>query len=788
MLNSDAHACRHNDARRTPSALVLTLSLFMVAASAAAQTVQFAAPVHYPAGSAPGPLVTRDFDGDGKLDLAVARTGSPSVGLLRGKGDGTFRLPLTAPTGTPPVALAAADFDGDGRLDLATASTSDGATIRGLVQVLRGNGDATFHPPVAYATGALTLALAAGDLNGDQHPDLVAVNNGSNDVSVLLNNGDGTFQAARTYAVSNIPIAILLADFNGDGHLDAATLSNTLATDALTLLPGRGDGTFLPRINQTVFGTGFGLHSFTVGDFNNDGKLDIVVASAYNVARGTISFLHLLPGNGNGTFGNVMRITFGNNPRFIAAADLNDDGRLDIVSTSWRQDQTGKTIGSTYLTLLTEIDPNIFNPYDVVYDVGATLAQIAVGDFNGDGRPDVVTANEVTNDVSVLLNVPVTTVPSGARGTVQCSPTTYTVDENTPAVTITVTRTGDLSGPASVDYLTSDYDYMRCDDGNSFGASFRCDYASTSGTLTFAPGEQAKVLVVPIIDDGYAEGTEVVSLQLANPRKVQLGSPSSAVIRINDNDTPGQPNPIFQSPFFVRQHYLDFLAREPEPGEPWTALLNNCPDVNNDPRCDRITVSAAFFGSPELQLKGGFVYRLYNVTYGRRPAFADFTRDLRRVTGATAAEVFQQRAAFVEAFVQQDEFMRAYLRQTDRAYVTTLLGRYGLTRITAPDPQQPDGAAKVTLTSEELIARLDAGTLSRTQVLRAVADSDEVGALEFNRAFVFMQYVGYLRRDPEEFGYNAWLTYLNTHPGELRTMVNGFLNSQEYRSRFGATQ
>jgi Domain of unknown function (DUF4214) len=108
-----------------------------------------------------------------------------------------------------------------------------------------------------------------------------------------------------------------------------------------------------------------------------------------------------------------------------------------------------------------------------------------------------------------------------------------------------------------------------------------------------------------------------------------------------------------------------------------------------------------------------------------------------------------------------------------------------LTTITTPDPQQPDGTAKVTLSNADLVSRLDAHTLDRGQVLRAIADSDEVAQLEVNRAFVAMQYYGYLRRTPETSGFNAWLNYLNAHPTDSRTMVNGFVNSAEYKLRFG---
>jgi hypothetical protein len=154
-------------------------------------------------------------------------------------------------------------------------------------------------------------------------------------------------------------------------------------------------------------------------------------------------------------------------------------------------------------------------------------------------------------------------------------------------------------------------------------------------------------------------------------------------------------------------------------------------------------------------------------------------------SGQTSDDVYRRKAAFVDAFTQRPEFLSNYGALSNTDYVTRLMGRYQLTQILTPDPLHPDGAAKLTFSSVDLIARLDGGTLTRGQVLRALADSDQVSAQEFNRAFVAMQYYGYLRRTPEDAGFNAWLNYLNGHPQDFRTMVNGFMNSTEYRLRFG---
>jgi hypothetical protein len=157
-------------------------------------------------------------------------------------------------------------------------------------------------------------------------------------------------------------------------------------------------------------------------------------------------------------------------------------------------------------------------------------------------------------------------------------------------------------------------------------------------------------------------------------------------LTIQDNDAGGQANPFFSTPFFVRMQYLDFLSREPEAGEPWSAVLNNCSDVNNNPACDRITVSQSFFGSPEFRLKGFFVYNFYSVAFNRRPSYEEIIPDMRGVTGATEQEVYQKRAAFPVSFTERAEFKARYDALDNTAFVNALLDRYGLQQITSPDP------------------------------------------------------------------------------------------------------
>jgi photosystem II stability/assembly factor-like uncharacterized protein len=381
----------------------------------------------------------------------------------------------------------------------------------------------------------------------------------------------------------------------------------------------------------------------------------------------------------------------------------------------------------------------------------------------------------------------------------------YTFGEGAGRATITVTRTGNTSGAVSVDVATiDDPAAIPCNpktidvNGNLYpqGKAFaRCDYATSIETVTFAAGDtQPKSIVVPLIDDGHVEVPETFGVRLLNASNGVLGTLATTTLTLTDNDADGQGNPILQTPLFVRMHYLDFLSREPEPGEPWSGVLNGCPlPFNLDPLnfsagCDRLVVSKSFFESVEFRLKGLYTFTFYRVAFNRLPEYAEIIPDMRSVTGQTSADVYARRALFPATFAQRQEFRSAYDALSHTAYVNALLDRYGFASITTPDPQNPEGGTKVALSRADLIARLGtqgASNLTRAQVLRAIVESDEVRAAEFTRAYVAMQYYGYLRRTPESGGFNAWLNYLNAHPTDARTMVNGFVNSGEYRARFG---
>jgi hypothetical protein len=407
----------------------------------------------------------------------------------------------------------------------------------------------------------------------------------------------------------------------------------------------------------------------------------------------------------------------------------------------------------------------------------------------------ILYSNLVNVDLSPGNNF--VTIIDDDRASIQFGALDFTANEGDGRATITVRRFGASTTPATVNYFTlDDSRAIRCDDNSaSGGAAFaRCDYATTLDTLVFAPGESQKTFTIPLVDDGHVEPGEFINLRLTSALGTPLGGQSSTVLSITDNDAANQANPVDAHDFFVRQHYLDFLSREPEADglAAWTEVLARCAnpfntDANSSSAlCDRNVVSSSFFRSTEFELKGYFVYRFYRVAFNRRPEYGEFISDMRRVTGQTADEVYLRRRSFSDTLVLRDEFATIYDEKTSAAFVDSLLLRYGLTAINTNDPANFDGDAFVRLTRDELVAALNAQPqrLTRAQVLRAIVQSREVDAAEYNGAFVAMQYYGYLRRAPEQSGYDAWLRVIMRGDG-YRVMVNGFMNSTEYRLRFG---
>jgi hypothetical protein len=361
--------------------------------------------------------------------------------------------------------------------------------------------------------------------------------------------------------------------------------------------------------------------------------------------------------------------------------------------------------------------------------------------------------------------------------TVQFTSANVSVNEGSGSLEIAVTRTGDVTSPATVGFGTFDQALLAACSVVNGKASERCDFGSTAGTLRFAAGETIKSFVIPIVNDVNVEGNETFTILLGSAVGAQFGVTATATVTILDNDTtPATQNPIDGVDPFVTQQYIDFLGRLPDSVgfANWVATLGGCPSggfgENLNPSCDRVHVSSGFFLSDEFRGRGYFAYRFYEVGFDRRPLYAEFVPDMAQVGGAQSPQSeLLSKAAYTDEFVQRNEFKNRYNGLSNSAYVNTL-----------------EQNAEIVLSNKaDLIAALDGNQKSRGQVLREIVESKAVEDKFFIRAFVAMQYFGYLRRDPDTIGYDNWVTTLTNDPSNIRHMIFGFLFSSEYRGRFG---
>ena len=365
---------------------------------------------------------------------------------------------------------------------------------------------------------------------------------------------------------------------------------------------------------------------------------------------------------------------------------------------------------------------------------------------------------------------------------VQLSATNFNVNEGSGFATISVTRTGDTTRAATVLYSTTDTAGLQSCTVANHRASERCDYATTVGRMQFDAGttrfgETTQTFIIPVVDDALVEGDETFNVSLTGPAGATLGGATTATITIVDNDSsPASQNPIDGVNAFVTQQYIDFLGRLPDTIglTNWTDTLSNCPNGGfgefDNQSCDRVHVSAGFFLSDEFRGRGYFAYKFYEVGFDRRPAYAEFVPDMALIGGSQspAAEAVSK-AAYTDGFVQRQEFKTRYDALSNNAYVDAL-----------------EMNAEVTLTDKAaLVAALDENQKTRAQVLREIVERPSVTDKFFIRAFVAMQYFGYLRRDPDILGYDNWVTTMTSDPGNLRHVIFGFIFSDEYRRRFG---
>lgn len=369
---------REANMRRLALAIVGLLSSGW-AFGAAPNTVTFATLNQPAAGAAPVAFAIGDFNRDGKPDLAVVDQRSATVRIMLGVANGYFEPWVEYQVGIDPVAITTADFNGDGKLDLVVAGQRSNT-----VQVLLGNGDGTFRSFTTLQSQGPT-ALAIGDFNRDGKLDLAVANSNSNSVSIWLGLGDGSFRPALDFGVGESPSSIAVADFNRDGKLDLAVAN--LTSNNVSILLGTGTGLFEPIL---TFAAGLNPSWITLGDFNGDGKVDLAMVNATGTkSTNFVSTVSVLLGNGNGTFQAPLSTVAGGRASFLVAADLNGDGKQDLVVTD---------LGSNAIAILLGFGNGFFEP-PLNVTVGQGPAWIGlIG-------TDLIVANSLSDSLSVLSNL-----------------------------------------------------------------------------------------------------------------------------------------------------------------------------------------------------------------------------------------------------------------------------------------------------------------------------------------------------------------------------------------------
>ena len=485
----------------------------------------------------------------------------------------------------------------------------------------------------------------------------------------------------------------------------------------------------------------------TVTIFDDDFKPFVFISSnsVFNVAEGD-----------SGTTNLTFRLNL-NNPS------------VQVVTVDYATTNGTATAGSDYVAASGTI----------TIPAGASFATATIS-INGDTTVEpnenfTISLSNATN-VSFLGSSGAFATILNDDASVQLSETAFSVNEGAGFATVTVTRAGDTSRAANVLYSTSDTAGLQsCTIANG-KASERCDYGTAVGRLQFAIGETTKTFTIPIVDDALVEGDETFTVNLNSPTGASLGGNTATITLVDNDSSTATQNPIDGVTFFITQQYIDFLGRLPDPIglANWTDTLGNCPNGGfgefDNPTCDRVHVSAGFFLSEEFRGRGYFAYKFYEVGFDRRPTYSEFTPDMAQVGGPQSpqSEVISK-AAYTDAFVQRQEFKNRYDALSNSAYVDAL-----------------ETNAEVILADKAgLVAALNGNQKTRAQVLREVVELQSVTDKFFIRAFVAMQYFGYLRRDPDTIGYANWITTLTDDPNNFRHMIFGFIYSDEYRHRFG---
>ncbi|HYF50534.1 MAG TPA: Calx-beta domain-containing protein [Planctomycetota bacterium] len=493
--------------RRSTTAVVSALlTLLLLSASAeAAWTNAPGSPYALPAGSGPQLLTIGDFNNDSFPDIIAANSTGGTVTVLFGDGTGLFGGAQTFAAGGTPIDVITADLNRDGKLDIITANF----ITPGTITILYGNGSGGVSQTRTYAAGTKPLGVISHDYNRDGRPDLAFTT--PTDVNVWLGDGAGNFTPApgTPFATrGSYPEFLCSADLNNDGLLDMA-VTNFHSGNA-SIFFGDGAGRF-SEIAGSPYAIGPGTTQIRPGDFNADGRIDIAVNSQNSNSLGVLMNL----GGGNfSTAGTGSPIIVGNKPVTMAVGDYDGDGKLDIVTSSLDTGQIALVGGNGDGTFRA---PAIMN-------IGLKCPGVATGQLNGGGLPDLAIADVRGNQIFALNN----SADANGPGLFRFGAASYSVNESGGFIDVTVLRVSGNTEAASVTVQSSDG-----------SADSPDDFTSVFQRIDLQPGDISRTVRIPVVRDSWYEGAETFDLILSAPSNgAGLTTPSSSRVTIQDAQSP----------------------------------------------------------------------------------------------------------------------------------------------------------------------------------------------------------------------------------------------------------
>ncbi|HET6892524.1 MAG TPA: Ig-like domain-containing protein, partial [Pyrinomonadaceae bacterium] len=664
--------------------------------------------------------------------------------------------------------------------------------------------------PAISSTGTLTYTPAA-NANGSATITIVLKDNGG------MANGGADTSAAQSFTITVNPVNDAPSFTDGpDQSVNEDSGPRTVPNWATNISAGPPDESGQTLTFEITTNTNPALFS-SAPAINSAGMLTFTPAPN---ANGSATILIVLKDNGgvaNGGqdtsgFRNLfISVTPANDaPSFTKGPDqtVNNNAGAQTVN-NWATGISAGPANESGQTLTFQVtgnsNPGLFAVAPAVSSTG-TLTYTPATNAGGTATVTIVLKDNGGTinggqDTSPAQTFNINVTPVG--GFLQFESSSFTTTESSTFTIITVKRTGDTARPVAINFATGGNIGTPCPTATGV-ASSKCDFTSALGTLNFAAGEDTKTFTVLISQDSYVEGPETLNLSLETPTGfAALGVPSTATLTIEDDISEPATNPIDDPGNFVRQHYHDFLNREPDAAGLafWTNEITSC---GTDPQCieiKRINVSAAFFLSIEFQETGYLVYRMYKAAYGDTtspnvaipvpiirlneflPDAQSIGKGVRVGIGDWEAQLEANKTAFAQEFVGRARFLTDYPLSMS---ATEFVDKLNLKSGGVLSPAERDQLIA------ELIGAPDV-TAGRANVVRKVAEDADMRQRETNRAFVLMQYYGYLRRNPDDpqdtdfRGWEFWLNKLNQFNGNFinAEMVKAFINSIEYRQRFG---